>query len=334
MLKGQKPSWLFALVVGYTALFATWLLLRLVFFDHYWPLALVNTFAEYYFLPLPFLIIAAGLYKKWRWLIPLALPAITFAIMFGGVFLPTLPANTSDSDLQLTATTFNVLWENTDYAAIAQAIHQNAPDLIGMEELHPNNFDGIVSALAADYPYHAPKPEAPSGGVGLFSRYPIESADPFELPPRNLTLHAVVNVQGQRIHVFVVHLSPNNFFGYPSSEWIPMAEERYASRASETAQLKAMIEAMTEPVVLLCDCNLSDTSQAYAILASFLIDSHSEVGWGFGHTWMQPPYDIPVQRMDYVWHNNAFVANSIQIGPNGGSDHLPVTAKLNLINRP
>ena len=330
MPQSRKSSPLFAAITIYTALFAIWLGLRLLVFDSYWPLALLNTVAEYYFIPLPLLAVVTVVYKRWRWLVPLALPAVTFVALFGQLFLPAWPTRTDNTELSLTVTTFNVLWENTNYSAISEAIGQNAPDLIGMEELHPNNFDGIEAVLAAEYPYHAPKPAASSGGVGLFSRYPIESAEPFPLPPRDLTLHAIINVQERRIHVFVVHLSPNNFFGYPADQWIPLAEERYASRASETAQLKSMIEQMTEPVIMLCDCNLSDTSQAYTTLA----DSYSEIGWGFGHTWMQPPYNIPVQRMDYVWHNDAFIANSIQIGPQGGSDHLPVTAKLALIKQP
>jgi vancomycin resistance protein VanJ len=37
----------------YILLIALWLLLRLVFFDQLWWLALLNTVAEYLFVPLP-----------------------------------------------------------------------------------------------------------------------------------------------------------------------------------------------------------------------------------------------------------------------------------------
>jgi endonuclease/exonuclease/phosphatase (EEP) superfamily protein YafD len=216
---------------------------------------------------------------------------------------------------------------------MATAIRQNSPDIIGFEEMHSYHYEGLKAELGIDYPYVAPEPETLVGGVGLLSRYPIEFAETFPLPPRNLTLHAVLNINDARVHVFVVHLSPNNFFGYPVDQWLGLFEERYASRASETAQLKTMITAIAEPVIMVCDCNLADTSQAYETLRSFLTDTHREIGWGFGHTLIRPPYTVRTQRLDYVWHNAAFAATNITIGPQGGSDHLPVTAHLTLLDQ-
>jgi vancomycin resistance protein VanJ len=316
---------------GYIVFISVWLLLRLIVFDRYWPFALVNTFAEYLFVPLPVLAIIVIAVKQWRLLAGLAVPAAAFAVMFGEFFLPSFSAAPVGQPLR--AMTFNVLWENKDIEAMAAAIKQNVPDIIGFEEMHTYHYEGVNAALKADYPYFAPEPETLSGGVGLLSRYPIESFEPFKLPPRNLTLHAVVNVNGTRVHVFVVHLSPNNFFGYPVNEWLGLFEERYASRASETSQLKALIGPITEPVIMLCDCNLADTSQAYETLRSFLTDSHREIGWGFGHSLIHPPNTFRTQRLDYVWHNAAFAATSITVGPQGGSDHLPVTASLTLMDQ-
>jgi hypothetical protein len=45
-------------------------------------------------------------------------------------------------------------------------------------------------------------------------------------------------------------------------------------------------------------------------------------------TLTHPPYDIRTQRIDYVWHNDAFVAVEARVGPLAGSDHLPIAARL------
>jgi len=315
-------------VLVYTGLICLWLILRLVFFDRVWWLALLNFTAEYYFVPLPIMAIVVILRRQWGSLVPLAIPALTFGAMFGELFLPSFNSVRHSAASPITAMTFNLLWENEDYAGIGAAVRAGSPDFVGVEELHPDHYAGIVAQLQADYPYYTPAPADPNGGVGLFSRYPIESSEPFALPPRNLTLHAILNIEGQRVQVFVVHLSANNMAGYPPDQFIPLAKERNESRLSETAQLREMIEAITEPVILLCDCNLPDTSQAYQTLSSVLIDSHQEAGWGFAHTISVPGIPFAVQRIDYVWHNAGFVALETQVGIRGGSDHLPFIAKL------
>jgi vancomycin resistance protein VanJ len=319
------------ITIGYIVFFAIWLALRQIIFDRFWPFALLNTGAEYFFVPLPLLLLAVVIAKQWRLLLGLALPTLAFILMFGEFFLPSFA--TPPSGQSLSVMTFNVLWENKDYAAMANAIRQNSPDIVGFEEMHSYHYDGLKAELGSAYSYAAPEPETLVGGVSLLSRYPIEFAESFPLPPRNLSLHAILNINDARVHVFVVHLSPNNFFGYPVDQWLGLFEERYASRASETAQLKTMITAINEPVIMVCDCNLADTSQAYETLRSFLTDTHREIGWGFGHTLIHPPYIFRTQRLDYVWHNAAFAATQITVGPQGGSDHLPVTAHLTLIDQ-
>lgn len=92
----------------------------------------------------------------------------------------------------------------------------------------------------------------------------------------------MVTIEERQVHVFVVHLSPNNFFDYPLAEFISLVIERYGYRAAEVNGLKAEIRDLTDPVLLLCDCNLTDTSEAYSRLSSFLHDSFREVGRGLG----------------------------------------------------
>lgn len=326
-----------AVAVVYSALFALWLLLRLIFFDRFWPLALVNTFAEYLFIPLPFLAALAFWQRRWRLLLPLLVPGAAFLFMFGELFLPSFPAPsvTQPQDRPtLIAMSFNVLWSNEDYDAIAGAVRAASSDIVGFEELHRINVGRIHALLEAEYPYNTFDPPDQINSVGLLSRFPIESAEPFSLPPRDLALHAIIDFNGARVHVFVVHLSPNNFGLFPLDQFMLLAEDRYTSRAAEAVRLEEIIKPIDEPVIMLCDCNLTDTSQAYARLSSFLQDSFREAGWGFGHTLTHPPHTFRTQRLDYVWNNAAFTAAEAAVGQEGGSDHLPVAALLVLTKAP
>jgi endonuclease/exonuclease/phosphatase (EEP) superfamily protein YafD len=169
-----------------------WLLLRLVFFDTIWWLALLNTGALYLFLPLPILLGLALIRRCWRVLPALALPAAGFAWLFGALFLPAWPPAQLPVTPSLSVITFNLLYRNRDYAAIGATIAGARPDIIGIQELSRRQMTALRELLRPDYPYaqfHKPGNEA---GVGLFSRYPITAATGFPLPPRNLALHAIV----------------------------------------------------------------------------------------------------------------------------------------------
>lgn len=81
-------------------------------------------------------------------------------------------------------------------------------------------------------------------------------------------------------------------------------------------------------MLVLCDCNLTDTSEAYATLRAGLHDSFAEAGWGLGLTMLLSQPHIPAQRYDYIWHTDELVALSAQVGADGGSDHLLLLAQF------
>jgi endonuclease/exonuclease/phosphatase (EEP) superfamily protein YafD len=70
------------------------------------------------------------------------------------------------------------------------------------------------------------------------------------------------------------------------------------------------------------------------MISRHLRDSYQEVGWGFGHTYPTTPQSfgisVPLLRIDYVFHSAELVALRARVGPDGGSDHLPVVADLSI----
>ena len=192
----------------------------------------------------------------------------------------------------------------------------------------------ILEELEGDYPYNTVQHVDAKLGTAVLSKFPIEHAERFEMPPLHRALHTVVQMDGRKVHVIVVHLTHNNFFGPSTTPFAALVKERYGYREKETIQLAQMIQDLDSPALLLCDCNMTDTSEAYARLDTVLDDSFSETGWGMGHTLLLPPLYLPTQRIDYIWHTEEFEAISAHVGQDGGSDHLPVVAKLKLLKTP
>lgn len=313
------------------AFIVLWITARLLFFDQYWLLALPNTIAEYLFVPLPVLLIISIWKRGWISLAKLSIPLIVFVGMFGHLFWPPPQNLINEEEQVITTMSFNVLHSNKAYEAIAKSIQSADPDIVGFQELTPESAASIVEELGADYPYNTLQFLEPGQSAGLLSKFPIEKVEWFDLPPLDIALHTIVQVNGKKVHIFVVHLSPNNFFDHSATEFVTLVKERYGRRERETVQLKQKIQALDEPILLMCDCNMTDTSEAYARLDTVLNDSFSEAGWGIGHTFQPPQLGFPIQRIDYVWHSEEFEAIQAYVGQDGGSDHLPIVARVRLI---
>jgi vancomycin resistance protein VanJ len=315
-------------VLLYTAAILLWLLGRFLLSDRLWWLALLNTYSLYLFLPLPFLLLLA-LFKKLRpLLLPLFIPLVAFLFQYGDLFWPTLQPKPSVTIV--TVTSFNVLYSNDNYDALANTIRATSADIIGLQEASLHHQEALNERLAPNnYPYQHFNADYRYGDAAILSRYPIEQVTTFPFPPRELILHATVNVDGRRLHVFVAHLMPTG--GMALEGLGPRVTENFGLRAAEIEMLREQMANLDAPAILLCDCNLTPPADTYRTLNTFLTDSFREAGWGLGHTGIPVrPYlpNLYLSRIDYIWHSAGLTATRATVGSAGGSDHLPITAQL------
>jgi vancomycin resistance protein VanJ len=322
-----RSRWLALLCTGYVVVLGVWLSLRLVAGDRLWWLALLNTDALLLFFPLVILLPLAWWRKRTRLLLLLALPVAAFVWLFGERLLPP-PASPEPTGPSVTAMTFNVLWSNQDYGRIAEAIRASDADLVALQELRPEHLPALNAALAPDYPHSYTLGVELYHTIGLLSRLPIEEVTPLSDPPFERALLARLRVEGRPLAVVVAHLTPTNMLDKGLARLPTTVTERYTRRGQQAEALLEFARTRAEPLVVLCDCNLTDTSEAYTHLRADLRDSFAEAGWGPGYTMLVPVLDLPAQRLDYIWHTPELVAVDARVGPRGGSDHLPVVARL------
>jgi vancomycin resistance protein VanJ len=93
-----------------------------------------------------------------------------------------------------------------------------------------------------------------------------------------------LRVEGQPLSVIVAHLTPTNMLDRGLAELPTVVAERYARRGQQAATLLAAARAAGQPTLALCDCNFTETSQAYATMRASLADSDAEAAWGLGLT--------------------------------------------------
>jgi vancomycin resistance protein VanJ len=268
----------------------------------------------------------ALLQQKHALLLGLSVPCIVFLILYGARFLPKAEAAEIGNAPALTVMSFNMHYENWNHDAFVQSIRDAKPDIVGIQEVSPTNREMIEARLGEKYPYRVFQPVQEMHAVALLSRFPISRVEYLE-PAMKRGLRATVQLSDKTLDVVVAHLAPPNMITYPITRFVPIAQQRYTSRRAEAALLDEIGRSHSRPSILLCDCNMSDASATYQSIASAWRDSFVERGWGLGPT-LRFIAPFPIQRYDYVWHTDEIHIHSVRVGTDGGSDHLPVIAKI------
>lgn len=135
-------------------------------------------------------------------------------------------------------------------------------------------------------------------------------------------LQADLEMNGRRVIVVSAH---------PYVGYMDLQNWRYSSRS--VSALAAMASQGT-PTIIAGDFNMVDQSADYDLLIEAgLHDAFRERGWGLGLTYptgyaRAPIAMRPFVRIDYVWHTDNFRTIRAWVGPNWGSDHLPLLVDL------
>jgi vancomycin resistance protein VanJ len=232
----------------------------------------------------------------------------------------------------LTVMTYNVGAGLAPPPRLVAFLRRSGADIIGLQELAPEQGAAIAERLADAYPHQALHPSG-IPGKGVLSRFPLHETELLDLHPGRPDLQAVVNAPGGGLLVLVAHPPPPRF---------GRGQMVHSELANEQIARIAAVATRGHPAVLLTDFNRVGWQAAYRQLRdSGLIDAFGAAGRGPGFTlptrWSHLAYRghplgelplPPLLRVDYVWHTAHFRTVRSWIGHNAGSDHLPVLAEL------
>ena len=257
----------------------------------------------------------------------LSIPLAIFIGFWGKQLIPPGFKAPARTEMTFEVMTFNTLFNNRDTAKIAEMLAVTQPDILALQEIHPKNRDAVLTALA-DYPYSIYHPNPDKHTIGLVSRFPIVSAEPLPYPPLKRGLRVIIDVDGQPLQVIVTHLTPNLIKHRSWPQYIEATDAWFEQRDREMALITQEIGDRPYPTLLLCDCNMTRTSQNYRDLSRHMADGFRDTGWGFGWSVFHPAFSFPIIRFDYVWHTKELQVVRSSVGPDANSDHYPVTATV------
>lgn len=252
-------------------------------------------------LGVPLLALAALLRRSRPALLVVLLPAVVWAALYGGAWLP--PASGAGAT-SLRVASQNLRSGNPDPAATLDALADADPDLIGLQEV--DDGQRVAAALGDRYPHRATV-----STVALWSRWPIREAHGVDTGLGwERALRAVVAAPQGDLAVYVVHLGSAR-------------AGHTATRDETVAALAATVRADGAPrLVVLGDLNTATTDRVFAPLTHLLRDAQADAGQGFGFTW---PAGLPVTRPDHVLFRG-LTPTAAGVLHTPDSDHRAVTA--------
>lgn len=277
--------------------------------------AFANSVIPLTFIP-ALLLAPLALLLRYRVLALLLLPvAAAWASWYGPRFLPPDVPPAPPGAPTLTVLSYNLYYANADYAGVERLLRQADADIVALQELSVAMANHLEAALYETYPHRALSPGG-INGVGILSRYPIESVERWRSVLDNQRL--VINAAGVPLVVYNVH---------PPS---PINEDGFALRHSAVVDLLDRFDAESPDAVLLVlgDFNLTDRSADYAHLRDRFEDAFTTAGRGLGFTYALRGW-VALARIDYVFYTPPLRAlNAAPLPDRAGSDHHALRAEL------
>jgi len=234
-----------------------------------------------------------------------------------------------------TVMTYNLANGLAKPSRLLPLIKSSQADIIGFQELAPEQAKAIEDQLFIEFPFQALFPGV-FWGKGIISRYPLTDVEQLFLYPGRPDLRGAIDIAGCPLTVLVAHPPPPR----PSLNGI-----RFAPKAIDQIETLVKTAASYPPAILMGDFNMTYRHAVYSqIIAAGLKDAFDAVGGGKGHTlpvrvgpwrrmkllnrvlrWLPL---LPLARVDYIWHTPQLQSQAVWVGEDGGSDHLPVLARF------
>jgi vancomycin resistance protein VanJ len=290
---------------------------------------------------LPTLVLLAASLRRRRWKDAgaYALTLALFVHVFLGFQIPVASTwrrlSSEARGTPVRAMTYNILGGRRGVAPVAAVIRAQNPDVLFLQEavVIGDSPDPVAPLLALLPGYNI----AREGEVVIMSRFPILARRSRQFPDgaNRFVLEAVLDVRGRPVRAICVH--PYTITFRDPRRSFP---ERIAhSLKVRNAQVNVLLQSVDAPpstwrrewrqapILVAGDFNTPPRGRVYNALAARWSDSWREAGWGTGHSYRS---DLPLVRIDYVWHSGHWSARGARTLKSLASDHRAVVVDLSL----
>ncbi len=281
-----------------------------------WLLELTTHFRVQYLAATAVVLLLVALRRQWG-----ACAALVAAgAVSAAPVLPYVPFSFGAEPAAAAAAPLKVLSINVSYRPVSarrllEIIRETNTDVLVVQELTPH-AESVLAALDSEFPHNRKFPANGPYGIGLWSRYELESGAIMAIG-RRPAIEARVRGPSSVFTVVGVHLSA------------PVTRRRAAARHQELGALAAHPAAIEGPLVVAGDFNVTPYSPYFTEWLEATGFTDSRRGRTLSISWptLMPIVGIPI---DHVAVNDEFEILSHRRMPNFESDHYGVLVELAL----
>lgn len=280
-----------------------------------WLLELFSHFPVQYFWLLTAAALIAVLRRKPRE----ALLFAGFAAVNAALVLPAYwgPSRVPGDRPRLRAVTFNVFGYHQHHSRILEFLRETEADLIVLLEVTPD-WEKSLMTLRDAYPHQQIEALWDPFGVAVLSRRPLQNVQVHHLGGvQRPSVRAQLEFKGVPLTVIATHPYP------------PRKARLARLRQAHLNDLSRLVRKQSGAVLVLGDLNCTPWSPLFRDLLRKAGLRDSRRGFGVQATWPTwlPPMQIPI---DHCLVSSEIAVDGRRVGPDLGSDHLPVVVDLSL----
>jgi endonuclease/exonuclease/phosphatase (EEP) superfamily protein YafD len=279
-----------------------------------WMLELTTHFRLQYLAVTAVLLLLLALRRRWGACVVL----VAVGVVSAAPVLPYVPRGlpqASAAGTPIKVLTVNVSFRQFSPRRLLEIVREAAPDVVVVQELTPH-AESVLANFDTAFPHYRKFPADGPSGIGVWSRYELESGGTFALG-RVPAIEARVRGPAGPFTVIGVHLSA------------PTSRRRAAARNQELIELATRSANVVDPLVVTGDFNTTPYSPYFVELLETGKLTDARRGRTLSSSWptMLPWAGIPI---DHVAVNTGFDILSHRRLPNFESDHYGVLVELAL----
>lgn len=207
----------------------------------------------------------------------------------------------------------NLLFSNHDTKALQSLIREANPDIVIIQELNGSHIALMEGALKKTYPHREFDRFQGAFGIGLWSKLPLAEVQRVYLGPARLpNIYARLNWEGEPLQILTSHPYP------------PVDPEATAARNGQYWAIADFLDKHPGRQILIGDLNTTPWSPQYRRLETLTGLRNARLGFGLLPSW--PTHYPALLRIpiDHALLSPTLQVKDITVGPDLGSDHLPL----------
>lgn len=278
----------------------------------HWLLDLTSHFRWYWLLAAVVWLAVAAWRRSRPAILCLVLAAAANVVALLPAWLPPAVVSTGGDPLEIVA--LNVFMDNGEHDRVLAYLRRRDADVVVLVEVDAT-WAQAIEALAPPYPHRVVEPRDDKFGIAVLSKLPLESPR-VEAAAGGPPVILATLPRGARGCLLVA--------AHPRA---PITAAWSASRDAQLAALGDLAAAEPRPVIVAGDLNATPWSHGFRQLVRLRGLRDSAQGRGVQSTW-NARYWAPRIPIDHVVVSPDVQVIARTVGPDVGSDHLPVEATL------